>query len=132
AMCNAGAIFPLPGYLEGVREECTRTGTILVFDEVITGFRGAPGGVQQRLGVTPDLATFAKAIANGFPVAAVAGRADLLDLVTQGVVHGGTYNGQAVAMAATVATLRRLRDPKTFELLGGRGMRPITGIAGAV
>jgi len=131
AMCNAGAIFPLHGYLEGVREECTRTGTILVFDEVITGFRVAPGGVQQRLGVTPDLATFAKAIANGFPVAAVAGRADLLDLVTQGVVHGGTYNGQAVAMAATVATLRRLRDPKTFELLEARGTRLMQGMQAA-
>jgi glutamate-1-semialdehyde 2,1-aminomutase len=131
AMCNAGAIFPVPGYLEGVREECTRTGTILVFDEVITGFRVAPGGVQQRLGVTPDLATFAKAIANGFPVAAVAGRADLLDLVTQGVVHGGTYNGQAVAMAATVATLRRLRDPKTFELLEARGTRLMQGMQAA-
>ena len=131
AMCNAGAIFPLPGYLEGVREECTRTGTILIFDEVITGFRVGPGGVQQRLGVTPDLATFAKAIANGFPVAAVAGRADLLDLVTQGVVHGGTYNGQAVAMAATVATLRRLRDPKTFELLEARGTRLMQGMQAA-
>jgi glutamate-1-semialdehyde 2,1-aminomutase len=131
AMCNSGAIFPLPGYLEGVREECTRTGTILIFDEVITGFRVAPGGVQQRLGVTPDLATFAKAIANGFPVAAVAGRADLLDQVTQGVVHGGTYNGHAVAMAATVATLRRLREPKTFELLETRGTRLMQGMQAA-
>jgi glutamate-1-semialdehyde 2,1-aminomutase len=128
AMCNAGAIFPVPGYLEGAREVCTRTGTILIFDEVITGFRVAPGGAQQRLGVTPDLATFAKAIANGFPVAAVAGRADLMDLVTQGVVHGGTYNGQAVAMAAVVATLRRLRDPKTFEQLEARGTRLMRGI----
>ena len=131
AMCNSGAIFPRPGYLEGVREESTRTGTILIFDEVITGFRVAPGGVQQRLGVTPDLATFAKAIANGFPVAAVAGRADLLDQVTAGVVHGGTYNGQAVAMAATVATLRRLRDPKTFELLEARGTRLMQGMQAA-
>jgi glutamate-1-semialdehyde 2,1-aminomutase len=128
AMCNAGAIFPLPGYLEGVRDACTRAGTILIFDEVITGFRVAPGGAQQRLGVTPDLATFAKAIANGFPVAALAGRADLLDLVTQGVVHGGTYNGQSVAMAATVATLKRLQDPKTFEKLEARGTRLMQGI----
>ena len=76
-MCNAGAILPAPGYLEGVRAACSETGTILIFDEVITGFRVGPGGAQARLGVTPDLATFAKAIANGFPVAAVAGRADL-------------------------------------------------------
>ena len=67
AMCNAGAIHPAPGYLEGAREACTRHGTVLVFDEVITGFRLAPGGAQERFGVTPDLATFGKAIANGFP-----------------------------------------------------------------
>ena len=78
-MCNAGAVHPAPGYLEGVREACTRNGAILIFDEVITGFRLAPGGAQERFGVTPDLATFGKAIANGFPVAAIAGRGDLLD-----------------------------------------------------
>ncbi len=128
AMCNSGAILPAPGYLEGMREACTRTGTILVFDEVITGFRVSPGGVQQRLGVTPDLATFAKAIANGFPVAAIAGRAELMDLVTQGVVHGGTYNGQAAAMAATVATLTRLRQPAVFAALESRGARLMQGM----
>ncbi len=128
AMCNSGTIFPAPGYLEGVREACTAAGTILIFDEVVTGFRVAPGGVQQRFGVLPDIATFAKAIANGFPVAAVAGRADLMDLVTQGVVHGGTYNGQAVAMAATVATLSRLRQPAVFAQLEARGSRLMQGI----
>ena len=88
-------------------EACTRNGVILIFDEVITGFRLAPGGAQERFGVTPDLATFGKAIANGFPVAAIAGRRDLLDLFsTGGVVHGGTYNAQPIAMAATVATLK--------------------------
>src|SRR5258708_39323177 len=92
-MCNSGGILPLPGYLEGVREACTRHGTILLFDEVVTGFRLAAGGAQQRLGVTPDLATFGKAIANGFPGAALARRADLLDrFATGGIVHGGTYN----------------------------------------
>src|SRR5690606_9223711 len=78
-MCNSGGILPEPGYLEAVRAACTETGTVLIFDEVVTGFRVGPGGAQQRLGVTPDLATFAKAIANGFSVAAVAGRADLMD-----------------------------------------------------
>ena len=131
AMCNAGAIRPLPGYLEGVREACTQAGTVLIFDEVITGFRVAPGGMQQVSGVTPDLATFAKAIANGFPVAAVAGRADLLDLCTQGVVHGGTYNGQAPAMAAVVATLTRLRDPATTATLTRQGTRLMEGIRAA-
>ncbi len=122
AMCNSGAIHPLPGYLEGVRAACTKHGTILLFDEVITGFRLAPGGAQQRFGVTPDLATFAKAIASGFPVAALAGRADILDHFAKGgVVQGGTYNAQPVAMAATVATMKTLADPAVFEALERRG-----------
>jgi len=128
AMCNAGAILPAPGYLEGVREACTQFGTILVFDEVITGFRVGPGGAQRRLGVTPDLATFAKAMASGFPVAAVAGRADLMDLCMHGVVHGGTYNGQAVGMAACVATLRRLREPGAYDGMEQRGTRLMEGM----
>jgi glutamate-1-semialdehyde 2,1-aminomutase len=127
-MCNQGAIHPLPGYLEGVRDACSKAGAILVFDEVITGFRVGPGGAQKLLGVTPDLATFAKAIANGFPVAAIAGRADLMDLMTQGVVHGGTYNGQAVAMAATVAVLNRLRDGTAHAQMAARGTRLMDGI----
>ena len=130
-MCNQGAIHPRPGYLEGVREACTKYGTVLVFDEVITGFRVGPGGAQALLGVTPDLATFAKAIANGFPVAAIGGRRDLMELMTQGVVHGGTYNGQAVAMAATVAVLKRLRDPAVHALMAARGTRLMQGMQSA-
>lgn len=128
AMCNAGAIHPEPGYLEGVRAACSNTGTILIFDEVITGFRVAPGGAQQYFGVTPDLATFGKAIANGFPVAAIAGRADLLDLcATGGVLHGGTYNAQPVAMAATVATLKAL-TPSLYEEIAVNGNRLMQGM----
>ena len=130
-MCNQGAIHPRPGYLEGVREACTAYGTVLVFDEVITGFRVGPGGAQELLGVTPDLATFAKAIANGFPVAAIGGRKDLMELMTQGVVHGGTYNGQAVAMAATVAVLQRLRQPAVQALMAARGARLMAGMQAA-
>ena len=128
AMCNAGAIAPLPGYLEGVRAACSVTGTVLVFDEVITGFRLGAGGAQARFGVTPGLAVFAKAIASGFPVAAVAGRADIMDLCARGVVHGGTYNGQAVAMAACVATLERLRQPGAYDAMEQRGRRLMDGI----
>jgi glutamate-1-semialdehyde 2,1-aminomutase len=132
AMCNAGAIHPSPGYLEGVRAACTRTGTILIFDEVITGFRLSAGGAQGLFGVTPDLATFGKAIANGFPVAALAGRADLLDLfATGGVVHGGTYNSQCLSMAATVATLRDL-TPALYETIDRRGRRLMDGIRTAL
>jgi glutamate-1-semialdehyde 2,1-aminomutase len=129
-MCNTSAILPQAGYLEGVREVCTETGTILIFDEVITGFRAAPGGAQQRLGVTPDLATFGKAIANGFPVACLAGRADLMDmLVSAGVMHGGTYNAQAVCMAATVATLTALSQPGFYDQLERQGTRLMNGLS---
>src|SRR5829696_3010787 len=132
AMCNAGAIHPAPGYLEGAREACTHHGTVLIFDEVITGFRLAPGGAQERFAVTPDLATLGKAIANGFPVAALVGRAELLDLfATGGVVHGGTYNAQCVSMAATVATLREL-TPELYQIIENRGRRLMQGIQDAL
>ena len=127
-MVNAGAIAPDPGYLEDARAACTQYGTLLVFDEVITGFRLGAGGAQGRLGVTPDLAVFAKAIANGFPVAAVAGRASVMELCTQGVVHGGTYNSQPVAMAACLATLTRLQAPDAYAGMEQRGARLMAGI----
>jgi glutamate-1-semialdehyde 2,1-aminomutase len=132
AMCNQGAIFPAPGYLQAAREACTRHGTVLIFDEVITGFRVAPGGAQELFGVTPDLATFAKAIASGFPVAAVAGRSELMDIFTKGAVHGGTYNAQAVTMAATVATLRALADGRAIRGIAVHGARLMDGIAAAL
>lgn len=127
AMCNAGAIMPADGYLEGVREACTRTGTILIFDEVITGFRVGPGGAQKLFGVTPDLSTFGKAIANGFPVAAVVGRADLMELCAGKVLHGGTYNSQPIAMAATAATLRNL-TPDLYSGIAENGNRLMEGL----
>jgi len=132
AMCNQGAIAPAPGYLEGVRAACTKAGTILVFDEVITGFRLHRGGAQALYGVTPDLSLFAKAIANGFPVAALLGRADLLDLVvTGGVVHGGTYNAQPVTMAALVATQEALTEER-HAAAGEQGLRLQAGVRAAL
>jgi len=134
AMCNTGAIFPAAGYLEGVRDICRKTGTILIFDEVITGFRVGPGGTQKRLGVTPDLTIFGKAVANGFPVAGLAGRADLMDEFATGrkVMHGGTYNSQSVAMAATVATLKALKAPGTYDRLERQGTRLMEGVRTAL
>jgi glutamate-1-semialdehyde 2,1-aminomutase len=133
AMCNTSAILPAEGYLAGVRDACTASGTVLIFDEVITGFRVAPGGAQQRLGVTPDLATFGKAIASGFPVACLAGRAELMgQFVSRKVMHGGTYNAQPVAMAATVATLSALADGQIHALLEQRGLRLMDGISRAL
>jgi glutamate-1-semialdehyde 2,1-aminomutase len=129
AMCNQGAIAPAPGYLEGALAACRRHGAILIFDEVITGFRLGRSGAQARFGVTPDLSIFAKAIANGFPVAAIVGRADLLDLfVTGGVLHGGTFNSQPVTMAAMVATQNAL-TPEHYETTSKRGVRLRDGIA---
>jgi glutamate-1-semialdehyde 2,1-aminomutase len=130
AMCNQGAIAPAPGYLEGALAACRRHGAILIFDEVITGFRLGRSGAQARFGVTPDLSIFAKAIANGFPVAAIVGRADLLDMfVSGGVLHGGTFNAQPVTMAAMVATQKAL-TPQHYETSSRRGVRLRDGIAG--
>ena len=129
AMCNQGAITPAPGYLEGALAACHRHGAILIFDEVITGFRLGQQGAQARFGVTPDLSIFAKAMANGFPVAAIVGRADLLDLfATGGVLHGGTFNAQPVTMAAMVATQNAL-VPDDYQAASTRGVRLRDGIA---
>lgn len=127
-MCNTSAIMPKAGYLEGVRRICSETGTILIFDEVITGFRVAPGGAQQVTGVTPDLAVFGKAIANGLPVAAIAGRADIMNrMVTHKVMHGGTYNAHPLGMAATVATLKALLGGEVHARINEAGARLMTG-----
>jgi glutamate-1-semialdehyde 2,1-aminomutase len=132
AMCNQGAIEPAPGYLEGVRAACSSAGTLLVFDEVITGFRLHRSGAQALFGVTPDLALFAKAIANGFPVAALCGRADLMNLMAHGgVMHGGTFNAQPVAMAAMLATQAAL-TPERFDEAGARGVRLQDGVRDAL
>lgn len=133
AMCNTGATFPAPGYLEGVRAACSRHGAVLIFDEVITGFRIGPGGVQEKVGVMPDLTIFGKAVANGFPVAGLAGTGSLMDQFGTGrVMHGGTYNSQSIAMAATVATLRTLKAPGAYATLERQGTRLMEGIRAAL
>lgn len=108
-MCNTAVIPPLPGYLEGLRELCTQFGTVLIFDEVITGFRLSLSGAQGRFGIVPDLTIFGKAIANGLPMSCLAGKAKFMDLIATGKVgHGGTYNSIPPSIAAGVATLRLL------------------------
>ena len=108
-MCNTGCIMPREGYLEGLRELCTRHGALLIFDEVITGFRASLGGAQQLFGVTPDIAAFAKGMAGGFPVSAIAGKKEVMDLFGDlSVTHSGTYNSNGPCMAATVAALEML------------------------
>ena len=108
-MCNSGGCMPEAGYLEGVRSLCDRYGVILIFDEVITGFRVALGGAQAYFGVTPDLAVFGKALGGGLPLSAVGGRRRIMDLIARReVVHAGTFNGNPLALAAAAATLEVL------------------------
>ena len=109
---NMGVVTPLSGYLEGLRASTARHGTLLIFDEVITGFRVARGGAQQRYGVMPDLTVLGKIIGGGLPVGAYGGRADLMSLVAPAgpVYQAGTLSGNPLAMAAGVATLSHLDD----------------------
>ena len=117
-MGNTGVIPPKPGYLQALRDIATANGIVLIFDEVITGFRVAPGGAQELCGVTPDLTTMAKALGGGFPVAAVGGRYDIMDQVSDGtVLHAGTYNANVVATSAAAASLEVLATPGTYERL---------------
>ena len=112
-LCNCHCLLPLPGYLEGLRTLATHYGVVLIFDEVITGFRVAPGGAQSLLGVKPDLATFGKAIAGGFPLSVVAGSRKIMELIEQQkVMHAGTFNGNPVSLAAAHATLDTLASSK--------------------
>lgn len=108
-LMNSGGILPLPGYLESVRELTRRHGVLLIFDEIVTGFRMSIGGAQSVYGVTPDLATFGKAVAGGAPLSVVAGRKEVLQLMFGGgVSFGGTFNGNPISMAAAAATLEEL------------------------
>ena len=107
---NAGLFFPQPGYLELLRQLCSENGAILIFDEVMTGFRVARGGVQERLGVTPDLTALGKVIGGGLPVGAFGGRADIMDYLSPDgpVYQAGTLSGNPLAMAAGLAQLKEL------------------------
>ena len=111
-MFNVGCACPGDGYLKGLKEITSDNDVLLIFDEIISGFRVAPGGAQEYYGVTPDLATFAKAIANGFPMSAVAGRADVMRVTEPGgkVGWAGVYNSSQVCVAASIATLELLKS----------------------
>lgn len=133
-LCNTGCISPRPGYLEGAQKLGREHGCLLIFDEVITGFRLAPGGAQEFLGITPDLAVFGKAIAGGFPLSCLAGRAEVMDLISRGEVgHAGTFNSNPVVMAAAAATLRELTraDGAAYRHLFAIGQRLMEGIRAA-
>jgi glutamate-1-semialdehyde 2,1-aminomutase len=129
---NMGLVPPAEGFLAGLRDRCTRHGILLVFDEVISGFRAAPGGAQQLFGVTPDLTCLGKIIGGGLPVGAYGGRADVMQLVSPAgpVYQAGTLSGNPVAMTAGLWALARLA-PKLYKDLARRGTRLAAGFADA-
>jgi glutamate-1-semialdehyde 2,1-aminomutase len=116
-LSNGGVEAPWPDFLPTLRRLCDLHGVVLVFDEVITGFRIARGGAAEKYGVLPDLSVFGKALAGGFTQSAVVGRAAMVDQVQDGVVHAGTFNSNPVAMAAVTATMQELSDPAVYERL---------------
>jgi glutamate-1-semialdehyde 2,1-aminomutase len=108
-LCNNGCLLPAPGYLEALRRLADQHGALLIFDEVITGFRVNIGGAQSLFGVTPDLAVFGKAIGGGFPFSAIVGKESIIREVVDGnVVHAGTFNGNPVALSAALATIETI------------------------
>ncbi len=130
-LCNTNCIMPRPGYMEGMRELCDKYGVLLIFDEVITGYRVALGGAQELLGVEPDLATYAKALAGGFPLSMLIGRPEIMAVVGDGrVQHGGSFNSNVMSMSAARAGLKHiLENPDGFYRdLNSRGNRLMDGL----
>jgi glutamate-1-semialdehyde 2,1-aminomutase len=128
---NMGVVPPEPGYLETLRRLCDVSGALLVFDEVITGFRVARGGAQERFGVLPDLTVLGKIVGGGLPLAAFGGRAEIMDLLAPAgpVYQAGTLAGNPLATAAGLSVLRRLHDPAVYDELELRAARLEGGLA---
>jgi glutamate-1-semialdehyde 2,1-aminomutase len=127
AMMNIGIVVPQPGYLERVRELCTRYGVVFIFDEIKTGFTIAPGGATERFGVQPDLVCLAKAISGGLPAAAFGGREDLMRLIERGVSQMGTYNGNALVSHVGLVTLTEVLTPDAYRHFAAIGTRLARG-----
>ncbi len=130
---NMNLIKPRPGFLEGLRELCTQHGTVLIFDEVMTGFRVGPQGVQGLLGITPDLTTLGKVIGGGMPVGAFGGRRDIMHAIAPlgSVYQAGTLSGSPVAVAAGLASLKLVRAPGFHDSLAQRARQLVEGLAAA-
>ncbi|MGI9110713.1 MAG: aspartate aminotransferase family protein [Gaiellaceae bacterium] len=130
---NIGCVLPKPGFLERLRELASKHGTILIFDEVITGFRHGLGGYQAIAGVTPDLTTLGKAMANGWPVSALGGKAELMELFSttagQPAFFAGTFNGHPATTGAALATIDKLQREPVHEHVFALGERARTGLA---
>lgn len=130
---NMGTVPPREGFLEGLREICTNEGIILIFDEVMSGFRVAYGGAQVRFGVTPDMTTLGKIIGGGLPVGAFGGKQEIMEKLSPsgGVYQAGTLSGNPLAMAAGIATLNILKQPGFYEKLEEKSRQIGEGIAAA-
>jgi glutamate-1-semialdehyde 2,1-aminomutase len=130
---NMGCVPPVDGFLETLRSETEKHGTVLIFDEVMTGFRVAYGGAQARYGITPDLTCLAKIIGGGLPVGAYGGRREIMEQVAPmgPMYQAGTLSGNPLAMAAGVATLKQLQEPGVYEALEKMSNRLAVGLQGA-
>jgi len=128
-MGNCAGILPEAGWLETIRRLCDEYGIVLIMDEVKTGFRLARGGAQEHFRVRGDLATYAKAMANGYPIAAFAGRKEVMDTLEPGsVAHGGTYTGNLVGVSAALATLELFEKEPVLETIHARGQMLMSGL----
>src|SRR5246500_2453819 len=128
-MGNCLGIAAEPGYVRAARELCDRYGVVMIIDEVKTGFRVARGGVQELYGVRADLCTFAKALANGYPISVLAGREDIMRKLGRGVAHGGTYTAHPVSLAAAARTLEILKETDALASLAAYGTRLRLGLS---
>jgi glutamate-1-semialdehyde 2,1-aminomutase len=125
---NCGAINPQPGFLELIRKETDAHGTVFILDEVKTGFRIANGGAQEYYGIQPDLATYAKALANGYPLAAFGGKREIMSIIGHGVSQGGTYTNNKPGVAAAFATLKLMQEKPILKTIETRGRRLMDGL----
>ena len=121
-VANNACVMPQSGYLELLREECSRRGIVLIFDEIVTGFRLAPGGAQTHFGIQPDIAVFSKAIGGGFPISAFAGIRKVMEPIgANQVKHGGTYNGNSLCATAALTVLRVIERPEALQKIRRHG-----------
>jgi glutamate-1-semialdehyde 2,1-aminomutase len=128
AQGNCGGIEPQPGFLKFIREQCDDYGIIFILDEVKTGFRISNGGAQEYYKIRPDLATYAKSLGNGYPIAAFGGKKEIMSIIGQGVGHGGTYTNNKPGVAGAYATLSILKEKPILATIENRGRRLMDGL----